>query len=130
MCCSAIIRTVTKDSQWHRRAISWKASLIVGGTDPRTRNFTSSSTYSIDQKTFSTQGEKKIFDVLVEKFPKAEEVEVKDISGGCGSMYEIYITSSEFSGKRTVLQHRMVNDALAEEVKEMHGLRIFTSLPS
>ena len=36
----------------------------------------------------------------------------------------------QFSGKRTVLQHRMVNDALAEEVKEMHGLRIFTSLPS
>ena len=38
--------------------------------------------------------------------------------------------SLQFSGKRTVLQHRMVNDALAEEVKEMHGLRIFTSLPS
>ena len=36
----------------------------------------------------------------------------------------------QFKGKRTVLQHRMVNEALAQEIQDMHGLRIFTSLPS
>ena len=31
------------------------------------------------------------------------------ISGGCGAMYEIFIESEEFRGKRQVQQHRLVN---------------------
>ncbi|NWX94526.1 BOLA3 protein, partial [Nothoprocta ornata] len=50
-------------------------------------------------------------------------------AGGCGAMYEIHIESEEFREKRTVQQHRMVNQALSEEIKAMHGLRIFTSIP-
>jgi len=80
-------------------------------------------------KNFETDGEKKIFKILLDKFPDATEVDVKDISGGCGSMYEVYLTSTSFIGKRTVLQHRLVNEALKEEIKDMHGLRIFTSVP-
>uniref|UniRef100_A0A3Q1LLF3 BolA family member 3 n=1 Tax=Bos taurus TaxID=9913 RepID=A0A3Q1LLF3_BOVIN len=49
--------------------------------------------------------------------------------GGCGAMYEIKIESEEFKEKRTVQQHQMVNQALKEEIKGMHGLRIFTSVP-
>uniref|UniRef100_A0A4X1W7M0 BolA family member 3 n=1 Tax=Sus scrofa TaxID=9823 RepID=A0A4X1W7M0_PIG len=49
--------------------------------------------------------------------------------GGCGAMYEIQIESEEFKEKRTVQQHQMVNQALKEEIKGMHGLRIFTSVP-
>ena len=30
--------------------------------------------------------------------------------GGCGSMYEIWIDSEQFSGKRLIQQHRMVNE--------------------
>ncbi|XP_012890057.1 PREDICTED: bolA-like protein 3 [Dipodomys ordii] len=48
---------------------------------------------------------------------------------GCGAMYEIKIESEEFKEKRTVQQHQMVNQALKEEIKGMHGLRIFTSIP-
>lgn len=94
------------------------------------RSFSSSAKCLAEQASFSTEGEKNIHETLKEKFPLATEVQVQDISGGCGSMYEIYITSAEFKGKKTVLQHRMVNDALAQEIKDMHGLRIFTSLPS
>uniref|UniRef100_A0A669Q0R6 BolA-like protein 3 n=1 Tax=Phasianus colchicus TaxID=9054 RepID=A0A669Q0R6_PHACC len=67
--------------------------------------------------------------VLREKFPRASAIRVVDISGGCGAMYEIHIESEEFREKRTVQQHQMVNQALSEEIKSMHGLRIFTSVP-
>ena len=61
------------------------------------RGFSTNSLLLVPQATFSTAGEKTIHDILRDKFPLATEVEVKDISGGCGSMYEIYITSSEVS---------------------------------
>lgn len=76
-----------------------------------------------------TDGEQKITKILKTKFPKAEDVQVQDISGGCGSMYEVFISSVEFKGLRTVQQHRMVNEALKEEIKSMHGLRISTQSP-
>lgn len=44
-------------------------------------------------------------------------------------MYEIFVESEDFRGKRQVQQHRLINQALADEVKQMHGLRIFTAVP-
>uniref|UniRef100_A0A8C3FB92 BolA-like protein 3 n=1 Tax=Chrysemys picta bellii TaxID=8478 RepID=A0A8C3FB92_CHRPI len=76
-----------------------------------------------------TDGEARVVQVLKEKFPRASAIKVVDISGGCGAMYEIHIESEEFKEKRTVQQHQMVNQALSEEIKAMHGLRIFTSIP-
>ncbi|XP_051058760.1 bolA-like protein 3 [Phodopus roborovskii] len=76
-----------------------------------------------------TEGELKVTQVLKEKFPRATAIKVTDISGGCGAMYEIKIESEEFKEKRTVQQHQMVNQALKDEIKGMHGLRIFTSVP-
>ncbi|XP_015666642.1 bolA-like protein 3 [Protobothrops mucrosquamatus] len=76
-----------------------------------------------------TEGETRMTRVLQEKFPRAVAVKVVDISGGCGAMYEIHIESEEFKEKRTIQQHQMVNQALSEEIKTMHGLRIFTSVP-
>ncbi|CAI9533031.1 unnamed protein product [Staurois parvus] len=77
-----------------------------------------------------TEGEQRITQVLKDRFPQASHLRVVDISGGCGSMYEIHVESEEFREKRTVQQHQMVNEALQEEIKSMHGLRIFTSVPS
>jgi len=76
-----------------------------------------------------TTGEQKVAEVLQKSFPKAKEISVVDISGGCGAMYEISIESEDFSGKSRVHQHRMVNEALKEEIKDMHGLRISTFVP-
>ncbi|XP_035680439.1 bolA-like protein 3 [Branchiostoma floridae] len=73
-----------------------------------------------------TDGETRLANILKVKFPGAVEIKVDDISGGCGAMYEVHIVADEFKGKRTVMQHRMVNEALAEEVKQMHGIRINT----
>ncbi|XP_051919386.1 bolA-like protein 3 [Hippocampus zosterae] len=76
-----------------------------------------------------TEGEIRIANVLKEKFPLASSLKVVDISGGCGAMYEVHIESSEFSGKRTIQQHQLVNQALKDEIQGMHGLRIFTDIP-
>ncbi|XP_023646612.1 bolA-like protein 3 isoform X2 [Paramormyrops kingsleyae] len=76
-----------------------------------------------------TEGEIRIAKILQDKFPQAASLKVHDISGGCGAMYEIHIESEEFKGKRTVQQHRLVNQALKDEIKTMHGLRIFTDVP-
>ncbi|KAM9826150.1 bolA-like protein 3 [Syngnathus typhle] len=76
-----------------------------------------------------TEGEIRIAKVLKEKFPLASSLKVVDISGGCGAMYEVHIESSEFTGKRTVQQHHLVNQALKDEIQGMHGLRIFTDIP-
>ena len=66
---------------------------------------------------------------LVRTKMDVHDVSVRDISGGCGAMYEVYVCSNEFKGKRVVQQHRMITEILKEEVKNMHGLRIHTEVP-
>lgn len=53
-------------------------------------------------------------------------VKVADVSGGCGAMFEVHVSSPEFKNLSLVKQHQMVNAVLKEEVKQMHGIRIFT----
>ena len=50
--------------------------------------------------------------------------------GGCGAMYEIYVETTDFQGLNTVKQHRLVTEALKAEIKDMHGVRIHTKLPT
>ena len=45
-------------------------------------------------------------------------------AGGCGSFYAIKIKSDAFKGLPMVKQHRMVNDALKEEIQGIHGLQV------
>lgn len=60
---------------------------------------------------------------------QAKNIQVSDVSGGCGAMYEILVESSEFQGISRVKQHQMITDTLKEEIKDMHGLRIHTAVP-
>lgn len=39
-------------------------------------------------------------------------INIVDTSGGCGSFFKIEITSGQFNGKRTVMQHKIVNQVL------------------
>lgn len=69
--------------------------------------------------------------VLEEKLKnkiKCEELQVEDISGNCGTSFSIKITSPDFKGKTVIMQHRMVNEALKEELKEIHALQIKSSI--
>ncbi|XP_062501802.1 bolA-like protein 3 [Corticium candelabrum] len=75
-----------------------------------------------------SDGEQRLRNILQDTF-LATELEVQDVSGGCGSMYQISITSEKFRGKRLIQQHRMVTEALKDEIKNMHGLTLTTSVP-
>ncbi|CAN6646972.1 bolA-like protein 3 [Trichomonascus vanleenenianus] len=55
-----------------------------------------------------------------------EYLDVRDISGGCGSMFAIVIHSPRFKGLTTVKQHRLVNEILKEEIAQWHGLQLRT----
>ncbi|XP_073041210.1 protein BOLA2 [Primulina eburnea] len=55
-------------------------------------------------------------------------LEIIDISGGCGASFTVEIVSEQFVGKRLLERHRMVNAALAEEMKEIHALSITKAL--
>lgn len=54
---------------------------------------------------------------------------VQDVSGGCGSMYAIDITSPQFKGLSVLKQQRLVNGALGELVKSWHGVQVRTKVP-
>ncbi|XP_014286619.1 bolA-like protein 3 [Halyomorpha halys] len=75
----------------------------------------------------STENENKIKAILTANFPNAKAIEVTDVSGGCGAMYEILVEAPQFKGLTIVKQHRLITEALKEEIKDMHGLRIHTT---
>ncbi|KAK9446685.1 bola protein [Limtongia smithiae] len=73
----------------------------------------------------SSQYEKYLADKLDSAFAPSA-LSVRDISGGCGSMFAINIVSKAFAGKPMVRQHRMVNDVLQEDIKRWHGIQLKT----
>lgn len=69
--------------------------------------------------------EQKIYDILHEKFtPK--KLDVRDVSGGCGSMFAILVESEQFKGIPMIKQHRLVNEVLKDEIAKWHGLQLRT----
>ena len=71
--------------------------------------------------------EEQLIKVLAEAFPQATDIAVVDVSGGCGSMYEVHVEAPDFKNLRIVKQHQMVTAALQKQIKSMHGIRISTS---
>ncbi|TID19827.1 hypothetical protein CANINC_003710 [Pichia inconspicua] len=69
--------------------------------------------------------EKHIYDKL-QKALDPKSLFVKDVSGGCGSMYAINIESKAFNGINVVKQHRLVNSILKDEISKWHGLQLVT----
>merc|ERR550534_3182499 len=68
--------------------------------------------------------EESLISALSASFPAATNIAVVDISGGCGSMYEVFVEAPDFKGVRVVKQHQLVTKALKAEIGEMHGIRI------
>jgi stress-induced morphogen len=65
--------------------------------------------------------------LLQQAFPEATELRVEDRTGG-GDHFQVTIASSRFDGLPLIEQHRLVNDALAEPLRDgtIHELRIKT----
>eukprot|EP00095_Tigriopus_kingsejongensis_P007795 snap_masked-scaffold370_size193435-processed-gene-0.7 protein:Tk07795 transcript:snap_masked-scaffold370_size193435-processed-gene-0.7-mRNA-1 annotation:"connectin related family member (rbc-1)" len=71
------------------------------------------------------EAEKRLVSILQGRFPEATDIAVVDISGGCGSMYEVFVQAPDFKGLRIVKQHQIVTDALKAEIPSMHGPLVF-----
>lgn len=68
--------------------------------------------------------EKAIIENKIKTKINCENLEVVDISGNCGTSFSVKIISPDFKGKPMIMQHRMVNEALKDELKEIHALQI------
>ena len=108
--------------------------LISSGVKLHTSSSSSNSSGNGDQpsstSTQRTEDERKLADMLRARFPTAKQIQVNDISGGCGAMYEIFVESDEFKNVRKVKQHQMISQVLESEIRnKMHGVRIYTAVP-
>jgi len=65
--------------------------------------------------------------LLQQAFPEASELHVNDRTGG-GDHFQVMVASPRFAGLPLLEQHRLVNDALAEPLRDgtIHELRIKT----
>jgi stress-induced morphogen len=65
--------------------------------------------------------------LLARAFPDATELRVEDRTGG-GDHFQVTVASPRFAGLPLLEQHRLVNDALAEPLRDgtIHELRIKT----
>jgi stress-induced morphogen len=65
--------------------------------------------------------------LLRDAFPDAGELRVEDRTGG-GDHFQVIVSSARFDGIPLLDQHRLVNDALAEPLRDgtIHELRIKT----
>ena len=65
--------------------------------------------------------------LLRDAFPDAGEVVVEDRTGG-GDHFQVIVASDRFAGLSLLEQHRLVNEALAEPLRDgtIHELRIKT----
>lgn len=77
---------------------------------------------------YLNEAESAIWEKLSAAF-EPTELMVQDISGGCGSMYGIEITSEKFRGNNMLKQQRMVNAVLGDDLKEWHGVQLRTKVP-
>ncbi|KAG0707236.1 bola protein [Suillus ampliporus] len=53
-------------------------------------------------------------------FP-VSHLDIEDQSSGCGSSYAILLVSEVFEGKNTLARHRLINQALKEEISQLHA---------
>ena len=65
--------------------------------------------------------------LLLDAFPDAAELRVEDRTGG-GDHFQVTVASPRFDGLPLLDQHRLVNEALAEPLRDgtIHELRIKT----
>ncbi|KAI9840897.1 MAG: hypothetical protein M1837_001224 [Sclerophora amabilis] len=52
---------------------------------------------------------------------EATHVEVKDISGGCGTSFNATVVSPQFTKKTSLARHRLVNGAIKAQMADIHA---------
>ena len=78
---------------------------------------------------FATDTESAIEQKL-QKALSVQHVEVRDTSGGCGTMFQIRLVAQEFQNKSIVQQHKVVTKVLKDDISQWHGFTLLTSAPT
>ncbi|KIH87888.1 bola-like protein [Sporothrix brasiliensis 5110] len=105
-----------------------RAHSAAAATPTESSSSATASPSPIPKPDFLDDAESHIWDLLVAAF-EPHELSVRDISGGCGSMYGIEICSERFRGANMLKQQRMVNGALGDLIKGWHGVQLKTRVP-
>ncbi|EFX02831.1 bola-like protein [Grosmannia clavigera kw1407] len=132
----AAVLQIQTQTQTASRPASWTAlqSLTSGhrrfsaAASSAAESATASSSAVPPKPDFLDEAESKVWDLLCEAFTPVE-LSVRDISGGCGSMYGIEISSERFRGANMLKQQRMVNAVLGDLMKDWHGVQLKTRVP-
>eukprot|EP00389_Voromonas_pontica_P011608 GDKH01017773.1.p1 GENE.GDKH01017773.1~~GDKH01017773.1.p1 ORF type:complete len:103 (+),score=25.07 GDKH01017773.1:78-386(+) len=75
----------------------------------------------------------KMESTLTEKIQKGlgtSHFRIVDNSGGCGASFDTLIVSQEFEGKRLLARQRLVNDAIKEEMPQIHAFTMKCMTPA
>ena len=113
-------------SRHGRRQYSTESSTSPSPTSSRSDPPSPSS--ALQKPDYLDAAESQIWDRLVAKLSPTELV-VRDVSGGCGSMYAIEVASANFAGKNMLQQQRMVNGVLSDLMGGWHGVQLRTRAP-
>lgn len=81
--------------------------------------------YAVDPTPGLNDYERELFDTLNTELDP-DVLDVRDVSGGCGSMFAINVVSPKFNGLTLIKQQRLVNEALKDEISKWHGLQLRT----
>lgn len=110
------------------RLQQFSTSAAVSSAPAETEAVAPAATSELKKPGFLSEGESQVWDILLAEFAPTQLV-VQDISGGCGSMYGIEISSEKFRGLNMLKQQRLVNAALGDLVKQWHGVQLKTRAP-
>jgi stress-induced morphogen len=77
------------------------------------------------------EGATRLRTLLGDAFPDADALDVVDRTGG-GDHFHVTVVSPRFDGLSLLDQHRLVNEALADPLRDgtIHELRITTRRPA
>ena len=123
----------------YTRQISYRTNtnFIVGmasGSDRSTVSTSSQCRCPTDEDSHAAllsenaKREQRMRSLLTEQLSPTQ-LEIEDLSGGCGAMFRISVCSDKFRDKKMLDQHRMVNSILKEEIKAIHAITLVTSVP-
>ncbi|KIV96121.1 hypothetical protein PV10_00025 [Exophiala mesophila] len=87
------------------------ATPMAAQTDPTAADFASS--HQITPESLESK--------LRNTLPSTTHISIQDMSGGCGQAFNAIIVSPEFDKKSLLARHRLVNNALKDEIKAIHA---------
>ncbi|KAK1623774.1 bola-like protein [Colletotrichum phormii] len=127
---SYTLRSTPTNPSVKRSVLSIRSSPQINLRSSSKRSYSSATETptALEKPDHLDDAESTIWDKLTAEFAPSELI-VQDVSGGCGSMYAIDITSAKFKGANMLKQQRMVNAVLGDMMKQWHGVQLRTKAP-